>query len=325
MKLFILKYLYKNKRIKNFIIRRSIYKLIKARKNAFPDALNIESTDACNANCIMCASAGKIRKKTIMDMNLYKKIVDNCARLKIKGVCLNNVGEPLIDHNVVDKIKYAKNMGIKVVWFFTNASLLDEKKSGEILESDLDLITFSLDGFTRETYNKIRQGLDFERTVNNIEEFLQLKKILNKSYPKVKINFVLSELNMHEKNMFYNYWKNKVDEIGFTEQVSWPGTNIEGSRSNEMVYPCWWLWHYLVVLADGRAVPCCYDYDGEYTLGNLKEDNIEDIWFGEKINHLREIHFKRDFKSLSLCGNCYQISNFSSWLTIRDKQLRDRL
>lgn len=325
MKRYILKLLSQNKFVRNFIINKDINKQIEKRNNTFPDAVIIESTNICNADCYMCPSASKVEKKIVMDFGLYKKIVDNCARLKIKGVCLHNIGEPFVDPGIAEKVRYAKDMGIETVWFFSNASLLDKEKSRSIIESGLDKIAFSLDGFTKETYQKIRQGLDFEKVISNIEYFMHLRKELGRAYPKVKISFTISEINRHEKDNFYNYWKEKVDEVACSEQFVWPETYIAGKSFSGKGFPCWWLWNFLVILADGRAVPCCYDYKGRYCFGNLKDDDLEDIWGGEKINQMRRIHLKKKFSQLSLCKNCYQATNFSTWFTIKNKELIDRV
>ena len=57
----------------------------------------------------MCPRGNHTRKQNIMDMELFKKIVDEVAVLDtIREVCLSGFGEPLIDKNLIEKIKYCK-------------------------------------------------------------------------------------------------------------------------------------------------------------------------------------------------------------------------
>jgi len=44
----------------------------------------------------------------------------------------------------------------------------------------------------------------------------------------------------------------------------------------------------MVILIDGRVPLCCLDYDGVYTLGNVYDESIYDIWHGEKYKLYRK-------------------------------------
>ena len=143
-----------NSSIYDKLYQKKIKNTIKNRE--YPLGLDIGTTNLCNAACIMCPHT-KLKKMGTMDMKLYKKIIDNCEKLKIMSLTLSFFGEPLLDKDLIQKIKYAKERKMKVA-FFSNASLLTEKWAKELIESGLDGITISFDGYSKATYEKIRKS-----------------------------------------------------------------------------------------------------------------------------------------------------------------------
>jgi len=272
-------------------------------KNQYPQGVDIGVTNACNADCIMCPHS-KIKNIGTMKRRLYEKIIDNCVNLGIKNITLSFFGEPLMDPNLIEKIKYAKKYGLNV-GFFTNASLLTKNFTEKIINSELDDINISFDGFSKKTYEKIRKNLKFDIVVANILRLIEMKSSLNSSTPK--INLVLVELkeNKNEIKKFYGMWKNKVDRINIITQNNRAGgvdkkDVAKGIRRD----PCALLWQKMTVDWNGEVVLCCNDWDHQVILGNLNSQSIEEVWSGEKLKKIRELHIKRDFHKMPFCDRC---------------------
>ncbi len=70
-----------------------------------PLALVIESTNDCKANCIMCSRDNLIRDKSIMNFELFKKIILGANKMKISFFQLSFYGESLLDPLIYDKIR----------------------------------------------------------------------------------------------------------------------------------------------------------------------------------------------------------------------------
>ena len=83
-------------------------------------------------------------------------------------------GEPLLNPKIYDYIKYAKEKGILETIINTNATNLTEKIE-KLIKSGLDLIIYSFDGGSKETYEKMRPGRfkqnSFEKVYGNIKNF----------------------------------------------------------------------------------------------------------------------------------------------------------
>ena len=125
-----------------------------------PSDIQIETVcGICNLRCIMCPIEQSKRKKIMNNEKLtkiLKKLQPYLYNQKFLSLC--GLGEPLIDKNVHEKIKIAKEMGFLGTGIYTNGTLLNEKKSENLLDAKLDSLIISIDGFTSKTQEAIRVG-----------------------------------------------------------------------------------------------------------------------------------------------------------------------
>jgi radical SAM protein with 4Fe4S-binding SPASM domain len=298
-----------NTKMYDSLYNKKIKDTIEKLGKKYPLGVDIGTTNLCNAECIMCPHS-RLKKMGTMDMKLYKKIIDNCQRLNIKMITLSFFGEPLLDKDLIEKIKYAKSKGMNVA-FYSNASLLDEKWAEKLINSGLEGITISFDGYSKETYEKIRKKLKFDSVKRNILGLIRMKKKLNRKNPKINLVLVELEENKNEIRNFYKEWKNKVDSINIINMRNW-ANDIKKEGTKESFHfnkkikrkPCALIWLKMVVDWNGDVVLCCDDWNHSTILGNLKKQTIEDIWKGEKLNKIREAHTKGEFYKVPLCSGC---------------------
>lgn len=286
--------------------RKKINKTIEKLEEAMP-SIDIGTTNLCNANCIMCPHH-KIKKFGTMKMDLYKKIIDDVVNCGIKSVNLSFFGEAMLDKTLNKKIKYAKSKGLKV-GFFTNAALMFENRSKEILDAGIDTITVSMDSNDKEIYEKIRKNCKYEDVRNNILKFLELRK---KSGRNITVNMVavLMDENYNTLKEYYDFWGPKVDNINLINMENRSGSFDKKSKKS-LSYkkglirePCSLIWKHMVIDWDGEVVLCCNDCLHEIVLGNLNKESIKDVWFGKRIKAIRKIHKEGDFSKIPFCNRC---------------------
>lgn len=272
----------------------------------FPPVVRIETTNACNSSCIMCPHSKMTRPIGIMAQNLYEKIVKECADNRVRTLHLHNFGEPLMDKHFIERIAFAKKIGIPKVKFFTNASLLNSEKAEAILDAGADEIKISVDGDSKETFEAIRIGLNYDEVSSNIIKLIELRNKRGLKKPVVKLNFVVRDDNRHEKQQFTARWRKIVDSVSYDEQHNWSNQGASG-KEREVFHACLRIWNTFTILWDGRVALCCLDYDGKEILGNVNNQNIIGIWKGGRLAKIREQHIFRDFTDLSLCRSCSKI------------------
>ena len=255
-------------------------------------SLIIEPTNTCNLRCTFCfVTDGMTRDGGFMDFNIFKKIIDGCTDLE--HLCMHNWGEPLLHKDIFRMIEYAKNKGVNYVVMNTNGTLLTDKMINRIVNSKLDIIRFSIDG-SAETFKRVR-GVELENIEKNIKK---LKIIKEKKKPELKMGvvFTVEEDTEGDAEEYINHWEKIVDHVRLQPKL------ITSPRTEVCPEPFGKDYGKLVVLWDGRVIPCCVDYNANLMIGNIQNDTIPNLWKSEKLNILREQHLKGEFPDT--CANC---------------------
>ena len=282
----------------------------KTRLSYLPTRLWIESTNLCNLNCPMCANDSiKPEKKGYMNLDLFKRIIDEISDYS-QDIYLHHRGEPLLHPDIFEMIKYAKHKGLQTK-MHTNATLLTEEKSLKLLESGLDFVSFSFDGYTKETYEKIRVNASFEKTLSNIIHFLELKKKFGNIKPYTILQFldipgVKADIEI-KQTLLNKFHSLPVDEIRMIPVHNWGG-NVELTQKNPEISDfnrlCTFPWYSLTILWDGTVVPCPQDFMGEIELGNARTNTIRQIWNDKKMIQLRKKMVDGKYCELKVCNKC---------------------
>lgn len=307
-----------------------ILKLINATVNEFaynnkiaksigkPTLQTIETTNKCNLACGMCPRQFMTRKVGTMNMELFKKIVDEVKQYQ-NYIILHLMGEPLLDEHMIERINYCEDNGIRVN-ISTNGTFLDSINARKILESKLSELILSVDATTKEVYSKIRVKGDFEIMRENYHNFFRIK---NEEYPdsrlKTIIQFIKMNSNIHQVEDFRREWgPENPSELRVKGFSTFADQHKQITQLAAMKYryqpdivetrpPCFYLWKSMIALWDGKVVTCCRDYDGKIVMGDLNKEKLIDIWKSDKLKRIRQEHLKGDFNN-GLCDNCYDTS-----------------
>lgn len=171
-----------------------------------PQTIVLDTFHSCNTDCIHCwihnpkRVSSRQDEELKMDDNLYRRIIDDAAELLCDEIIIQGDGEPLLDTRFIDMVRYARNKGLKVL-FFTNGILLDEKKAKILLELEINEIFCSLPAGTAQTYALInsKQSKDiFGVITKNLSNLISLRNALGKRMPLVQMTHVIHALNYHE-------------------------------------------------------------------------------------------------------------------------------
>lgn len=265
----------------------------------FPAVVRIETTNACNAKCVICPHRQITRPIRRMDDDLFRKIIDECAESGCKEVHLHNFGEPLLDRQLEERVRRAKSGGLGKVKIFSNGSLLNEQRARGLVEAGLDEIKISFDGATREEFERIRVPLKFDEVVENIKGLVAVRNEM-RSGLKVKV----ACCSTSDKQSTMKSLEKVVDGFSFGKIHNWTGEN--GTRQGRGIRkPCSRLWRTFTILVDGEVALCCLDYDGRFLLGRIDgETSIREVWGSAAYREVRGRHKEAKQAEISLCTNC---------------------
>lgn len=308
---------------KKFVANNVLYKHLvmkRAKRHAkeckeYKQAIAVETTLACNSRCVFCAHHNKIMTGT-MQKNLFEKIIDECRAYGIKLVNFGVYGEPLVDKFLFERIDYLEKCNMNF-GFISNAALLTPEITDKLLAmGNLVNVSFSINGFSKETYEETMVGLNRDTTYKNVLYFLDRKEKLKLNNLDVHISAVRTNLNKKDFKKFFNFWKNQkgITIVWSLELVDRMGDAYDGklgrlgsmSQEHNWLSPCKYMRGPLSVYFDGRVSPCCIDNDKRRLIvGDLSSQTLDEVLNGKALNDLRNIHLSGKRSDHPVCGKCY--------------------
>jgi len=231
-------------------------------------------------------------------------------------------GEPYIHPFFLKLVRYAHLKGIYTITS-TNGHFLSPENCQQTIESGLDRLIISVDGTTQETYSMYRKSGNLETVLQGAKNMVEAKKNLKSNTPEIVFQFLVLKHNEHQIRDIYRISR----EIG-VDSVSLKTAQIYDFRDGSDLMPenprfnryrqikdgsyiiknplknsCWKLWHASVITWDGRVVPCCFDKDAKYEMGQVGQKSFEKIWKSARYNKFRR-KLVRGRKNIDICQNC---------------------
>ena len=290
-----------------------------------PTILTIEPTNICNLRCPLCTtgsgemerSNGKMSFETFQ--NIIKKMGDDLFFL-----LLYHQGEPYINKHFLDFVKLAKSKNIYCTTS-TNAHYFTDELIHQTIDSGLDSMIVSLDGITQKSYEIYRVKGNLDKVISGMKRFTEIKRERKSKTPLIALQFLVMKHNENEipdikklakeigvdrlliKNIEVRSIKEAQQWLPMNDKYrryNYISDNFEVKNNNKKSCPRPWL--STLINWDGTVVPCCFDKNGKYGMGNINDaESINTVWFGQKFSTFRDI-LNRDRKSIDICRNCNQ-------------------
>lgn len=287
-----------------------------------PYRITISPAQICNLKCFFCTHSldrSEVIKTGFkyknMEYDLFVKLADQLNQFpnKLKLVVFSGMGEPLLNKNLPQMIKYLKDNDIADrVEMYSNATLLNEDIVKELVSAGLDSFKISIEGLDSEKYKKnCGYELDYDKFINNIKYFYN-----NRGNCKIYIKVIDALLEENEEEKFYEMFGDICDEI-FIEHLSdcQPLTNdCEGKveygktmynepAKNSKVCPM--LFYSIYADVECNIYPCVtLGLPVEFSIDNINNTTVKEIWNGDKIKELRLLHLMGRKDEIPVCKDC---------------------
>lgn len=326
------------------IIKNKINWLMQRIIDYYPTIIQIGITNKCNLLCIMCRRVSVTEKypsflevekhSSLLEMEMsferFKEILSQFP--KLKKICLTGPGENFLNKDFLKMLKYAKEKKIYVE-FFDNFYFLDEEKANKLIDIGVDKIYVSIDGATKETYEKIRIGSDFDRVIKNIKGLFYLKKRRQEIYPEINFNYVINTYNFLEVLAFMDLATSiAVGEkfsIQFIDMVNFNGNQsnlcLKENLTQKIIFQAikkakkmgitinhvhkikkniinCQHWLMPIIVPHGYVFPCCSAPYDAIDMGNINEKSFKEIWNSDNYKNFRK--GIRIGRTPIFCKNC---------------------
>ncbi|MBN2290341.1 MAG: radical SAM protein [Candidatus Glassbacteria bacterium] len=263
----------------------------------WPEFIQLETTIHCNSHCDFCQQRLVARRPGFMDERLVHKIIDESAGHGITyRPFLQN--EPLMDKRMADIVSYIRRDKTAKVELNTNGGLMTPETSEKLLDAGLDMVRFSIDGFSKEVAEIIRP-IDYGCVLENTRTFIELAA--RAGHPcQVEVRMIDTELNRHQQADYLEFWSGLGAEAKVVPLYNWPWSGQTGY----VPAPCPKILREMFFVVDGRAVLCCWDSQARAVIGDINHTPLQEIWTGELNRKYRRLLSQGRRGEIFLCSRC---------------------
>jgi len=292
----------------------------------YPTSIEIEASTACPFKCTICEHTYWDEPAKNMSFEQFKSIVDQLKDMKF--IALTGIGENFLNRDFLKMYRY-----IKAKWpasyleMYDNFYYITEDVAEKLLDIGLEKTIISIEAATKETYEAIRVGSNFERVINNIRTFIEMKKRRNLYFPEVVFHFIINKANYQEiipymdmvkslggENIFFTNMLHRYPQVQhlYLQTHEFPEhlkrQIFEKARRDELNISWNWdtahkkkpmsgctLWYQPFVYVTGHVVPCCAmnegnmrDFQKQNSLGNVFEGGFRNVWYSDRFRSFRK-------------------------------------
>lgn len=289
----------------------------------------IEPTNVCNLRCPICPSNNEmIRGRGFIKREVFEKVIDDIGN---QNPFLNfwGWGEPFLHPEIFGLIKYASDAGVRVR-LSTNLEKVNKTTIHNLLNSGLDTLIFSFDGFSQGVYGEYRVGGNIDHTKIIVKEIIDLKKKLGIEKPRLVATTLITKSVLPELNDIIEYCRNLgVDAVLLKYPNLWRSgksertvlelykqfivedpamsryqavvDNTQEGVESKSFTDCLFRDKNGVILWNGDVTVCCYDHDGKHVFGNVQKGSYGQVLSSEA---KEEKWAGMNAKQLDICRYC---------------------
>lgn len=282
----------------------------------FPCQINIEVTSHCDLKCIMCHHPQMERRKMTMKEPLYRKIIDEIAlKSPYTSIHFFGIGESMLDVRLFDRIAYALGRGLRNTVLCSHGGLLLVKDNyKKVADAGLAQVGIDIDGFRKESYEKIRVGANLEQVKEGVIKLHAYIRANRKNRTRVTLKYhIYKGLNDTDDDLvpFIEWCKANDFEYAFDTLHDWAGlrkdiptgrvAGIDGQHGCARQTPCVAVWTEMFIGSNGTVHLCFEDVEAREPMGDINLQSIEDVWTGKMLEK-RMKHARGDIDGI--CVDC---------------------
>jgi hypothetical protein len=244
-----------------------------------------------------------------MSFDLFCHVVDQLCGRDAIHVNLHLSGEPLLHPQIAEMVRYAKEVGLSHVRFATNATLLGEGISRDLIEAGLDALTVSMDASTVEKYMHRKEAAEFAAKLDrNILRFIALRNQSGLGSPKVHMQIIQMSATQNLVDDFVQKWQAIADSVTIKPLLSWAGHIKVPNRGPSRRFIC--VNHLMqgVVQWDGDVSFCCLYIDSRGDsagiIGHARHSSLDDIFLSAKRKQIVDAQVSGNYDMVPYCKNC---------------------
>jgi len=296
---------------------------------------HIELVSYCNYKCSFCTNPFRTKEEGgILPWAMFTNLVEQCVEAGVTDMSLHGSGDPSLykskdeDGNVVrvaDAIRYASERGLNVL-INSNCHLFTKDDYRAMFEAGLQILRVSFHGWDKAAYEQYMRNDGYDKVLDDLSHIAEWNEEwgTNTELHSTHLSYDFQDLSIDEQ--IAEYRKNIIDPLGCQAEIwrlhDWAGQmdvshemyqirkkDLASRRTCGRPFA-----ESMEIRANGKVSICCFDMGSPYYLGDLNEQTIEEVYFGDKYEFARDVHRNEEWEKIDLCNNCDQLYHFSDAL-----------
>lgn len=280
-----------------------------------PEYVSLEVTNVCNFKCEFCPQSEPSHHlkvpKSLLEADVCRLFL---TRLRSAGIRTNLIhwtldGEPFMHKGFARLVEISTDFGFTRNFFSSNGVLCTPKR---LLDFPLARarLTIAIDFCSDQGYFEEVRGTpgSWERVRSNISAIIEDDRL-----SAVRIILTdISSFSHHDPEELDRRFKEMKGLFGASDRLNYRQRTFHNAtgflkgrtRTRGRYHVCPYPWTHLQIASNGDVVPCCRDLRHKTVLGNLREQNVEDVWNGTVMTALRRDLLAGRPNRVAACRGC---------------------
>lgn len=272
----------------------------------YPRQIRLDTINRCNARCLPCHYCFQKRPHGQMSTKLLLKIINDIKGwdMPLNEIVPVNFGEFFLLKNWYEVLRLIEdNLPNTRIALPTNGFFLSDELVQKLASiKTLKWVNFSVNAFFKETYEAFT-GLKAE-TIDMVKRALDKLTVRRPDVTTcVSMIFDTAFQTEIERDLFVRLWGPLASTVSINA-AAYCNSPLK-SPAIPVKTACRSIFDGLTILYDGTVVTgCCFDASGELIVGDFNNQTLTEIWRGEKLRQLCELHNKGRRLEIELCSRC---------------------
>lgn len=202
-----------------------------------PFKLEMEHTTICNKTCFFCEHTWWQEKQERITFDWFKKITDPVPTLKWMNI--TGEGSTFLNKEFMQIIEYMRLEKGCNINFVDEMDFMTEDIARRVVEIGINSIYVSFDGASKQAYEDMKGGCDYDKALENIRTLVRIKNELNSPFPILHFRFIITRKNYHEMPAFMDLMhsienRGVLARVEFVGLLTFPGIEDQYIPINEI-------------------------------------------------------------------------------------------
>jgi MoaA/NifB/PqqE/SkfB family radical SAM enzyme len=281
--------------------------------------VRIENTNRCGYRCFFCPREAQTRAQGAMPLEDLRLVIDRVGHHE-GLVDLHGFGEPLLDKTLPAKIALAASRWplAQPRFYSTLGVKVGPDYFERLAEAGLRHVEVSFYGFDRESYREAHGSNFYEVARANLTRLCAVARASGG-----KLNVVVRAFPKHDtvrqpgasarRLKEFHAWLDGLGVTVFRERALHNYGGGRGYNAAGEEVPCSVVWGFrrrvLQITWDLHVIPCCFDFNADIKLGDLRTQSLEEIFYGRAYANFIQSHMDNrldDYPVCKACERCYR-------------------